>query len=221
MSNRESAIYNEMLIDLDLVSWTSGNVSISDGKNLYIKPSGILFKDIHSNNIATVNIETGEHTRGLKPSTDTESHRVIYKNKPEIRSIVHTHSTFATAFAACGKNIPVYLTAMADEFGEEIPCSGYAEIGGKEIGEEVCKYADPTGIVLLRNHGVFTIGTSAKSAMKKAVMVEDIAKTTYYAIKLSETQFSLLPHPVTLTEKQIKSCYDRYQGTYGQNSTNR
>ena len=181
MSTRESAIYNEMLIDLDLVSWTSGNVSISDGKNLYIKPSGVLFKDVHSGNIATV---------------DTESHRVIYNLKPDIRCVIHTHSTFATAFAACGMDIPVYLTAMADEFGDKIPCSNYAEIGGEEIGYEVCKYVDPTGIVLLRNHGVFTVGKDAKSAMKKAVMVEDIAKTTYYAIKLSETQFSLLPHPV-------------------------
>jgi len=221
MSVLECVKYNEMLMELGLVSWTSGNVSISDGKNLYIKPSGILFKDVHYNNIATVNIKTGEHTRGLKPSTDTESHRVIYKNKPEIRCVIHTHSTFATAFAACGMDIPVYLTAMADEFGQKIPCSNYAEIGGEEIGHEVCKYADPTGIVLLRNHGVFTIGKDAKSAMKRAVMVEDIAKTTYYAIKLSETKFSLLPHPVTLTEKQIKSCYDRYQNTYGQNPINR
>ena len=213
MSVLECMKYNEMLMELGLVSWTSGNVSISDGKNLYIKPSGILFKDVNYNNIATVNIETGKHTRGLKPSTDTESHRVIYKNKPEIKCVIHTHSTFATAFAACGKNIPVYLTAMADEFGEEIPCSGYAEIGGKEIGEEVCKYADPTGIVLLRNHGVFTIGKDAKSAMKKAVMVEDIAKTTYYALKLR--------NPIELTEKQIKNCYERYQNTYGQNPINR
>ena len=221
MSVLECVKYNEMLMELGLVSWTSGNVSISDGKNLYIKPSGILFKDVHYNNIATVNIKTGEHTRGLKPSTDTESHRVIYKNKPEIRCVIHTHSTFATAFAACGMDIPVYLTAMADEFGQKIPCSNYAEIGGEEIGHEVCKYADPTGIVLLRNHGVFTIGKDAKSAMKRAVMVEDIAKTTYYAIKLSETKFSLLPHPVTLTEKHIKSCYERYQNTYGQNPINR
>ena len=103
--------------------------------------------------------------------------------------------------------------AELDEFGEEIPCSGYAEIGGEEIGEEVCKYADPTGIVLLRNHGVFTIGTSAKSAMKKDVMVEDIAKTTYYALKLR--------NPIELTEEQTKNCYDRYQNTYGQNFTNR
>ena len=213
MSVLECMKYNEMLMELGLVSWTSGNVSISDGKNLYIKPSGILFKDVNYNNIATVNIETGKHTRGLKPSTDTESHRVIYKNKPEIKCVIHTHSTFATAFAACGKNIPVYLTAMADEFGEEIPCSGYAEIGGKEIGEEVCKYADPTGIVLLRNHGVFTIGKDAKSAMKKAVMVEDIAKTTYYALKLR--------NPIELTEEQIKNCYDRYQNTYGQDFINR
>ena len=195
-SPRECEIYNRLLYDLGLVSWTSGNVSVSDGKNLYIKPSGVLFEDVHSNNVASVNIETGKHFRGLKPSTDTESHRVIYKNKPEIKAIIHTHSTFATAFAACGKNIPVYLTAMADEFGEE-----------------VCKYADPTGIVLLRNHGVFTIGTSAKSAMKKAVMVEDIAKTTYYALKLR--------NPIELTEEQTKNCYDRYQNTYGQNFTNR
>ena len=212
-SPRECEIYNRLLYDLGLVSWTSGNVSVSDGENLYIKPSGVLFEDVHSYNVASVNIETGKHFRGLKPSTDTESHRVIYKNKPEIKAIIHTHSTFATAFAACGKNIPVYLTAMADEFGEEIPCSGYAEIGGEEIGEEVCKYADPTGIVLLRNHGVFTIGTSAKSAMKKAVMVEDIAKTTYYALKLR--------NPIELTEEQTKNCYDRYQNTYGQNFTNR
>ena len=212
-SVRECVKYNDLLGKLGLVSWTSGNVSVSDGKNLYIKPSGVLFNKINTSNIASVVIETGEHFRGLKPSTDTESHRIIYKNKPEIRSVVHTHSTFATAFAACGKNIPVYLTAMADEFGEEIPCSGYAEIGGTEIGEEVCKYADPTGIVLLRNHGVFTIGKDSESAMKKAVMVEDIAKTTYYALKLG--------NPIELTEEQIKNCYDRYQNTYGQDSTNR
>ena len=210
---RECEIYNHLLYDLGLVSWTSGNVSVSDGKNLYIKPSGVLFEDVHSNNVSSVNIETGKHFRGLKPSTDTESHRVIYKNKPEIKAVVHTHSTFATAFAACGKNIPVYLTAMADEFGEEILCSGYAEIGGEKIGEEVCKYSDPTGIVLLRNHGVFTVGKDAKSALKKAVMVEDIAKTTYYALKLG--------NPITVTEEQIKNCYDRYQNTYGQNSINR
>ena len=212
-SVRECVKYNDLLGKLGLVSWTSGNVSVSDGKNLYIKPSGVLFNKINTSNIASVVIETGEHFRGLKPSTDTESHRIIYKNKPEIRSVVNTHSTFATAFAACGKNIPVYLTAMADEFGEEIPCSGYAEIGGTEIGEEVCKYADPTGIVLLRNHGVFTIGKDSESAMKKAVMVEDIAKTTYYALKLG--------NPIELTEEQIKNCYDRYQNTYGQDSTNR
>ena len=212
-SVRECVNYNRLLGDLGLVSWTSGNVSVSDGKNLHIKPSGVLFDKVSASNIASVVIETGEHFRGLKPSTDTESHRIIYKNKPEIRAVVHTHSTFATAFAACGKNIPVYLTAMADEFGEEIPCSGYAEIGGTEIGEEVCKYADPTGIVLLRNHGVFTIGKDSESAMKKAVMVEDIAKTTYYALKLG--------NPIELTEEQIKNCYDRYQNTYGQNSTNR
>ena len=87
------------------------------------------------------------------------------------------------------------------------------KFGGEKIGEEVCKYSDPTGIVLLRNHGVYTVGKDAKSSLKKAVMVEDIAKTTYYALKLG--------NPITLTEEQIKNCYDRYQNTYGQNSINR
>ena len=197
-----------------LVTWTSGNVSVADSGYLYIKHSGVLFADLVPSDIAVVDIETGEHIEGKSPSSDTESHRVIYKNKPEICSIVHTHSTFATAFAACGKDIPIFLTAAADEFGQAIPCSSYAEIGGVEIGNEVCKYVDRTGVVLLRNHGVFATGPTAESAFKKAVMVEDIAKTTYYALKLAE-------NPIELTDKQIKSCYERYQNTYGQNSTHR
>ncbi len=211
--------YNKLLLESNLVTWTSGNVSGADSKGyLYIKPSGVLFPDLEPEDISIVSIDYGTHIEGKKPSTDTDSHRIIYKNKPEIKSIVHTHSTFATAFAACGKNIPVYLTAMADEFGEEIPCSGYAEIGGEEIGHEVCKYADSTGIVLLRNHGVFTTGKTVESAFKKAVMVEDIAKTTYYALKLAENQ---LENPIKLTKEQIKNCYDRYQSTYGQNTPSR
>ena len=116
-SVRECVNYNRLLGELGLVSWTSGNVSVSAGKNLHIKPSGVLFDTVNASNIASVVMETGEHFRGLKPSTDTESHRIIYKNKPESKSIVHTHATCATAFAAFGRNIPVYFTAMADEVG--------------------------------------------------------------------------------------------------------
>ena len=214
MSVYEACQFNKMLPMANLVTWTSGNVSVSDGEYFYIKPSGVLFADLAPSDIAVMSIETGKHMEGKNPSSDTESHRVIYKNKPSIRSIVHTHSTFATAFAACGKDIPIVLTAAADEFGQSIPCSNYAEIGGEEIGYEVCRYVDRTGVVLLQNHGVFTTGPTAESAFKKAVMVEDIAKTTYYALQLAET-------PIELTGKQIKSCYERYQNTYGQNSTSR
>ena len=109
--------FNKLLLESNLVTWTSGNVSGADSKGyLYIKPSGVLFPDLEPEDISIVSIDYGTHIEGKKPSTDTDSHRIIYKNKPEIKSIVHTHSTFATAFAACGKNIPVYLTAMADEF---------------------------------------------------------------------------------------------------------
>ena len=206
--------FNKLLLESNLVTWTSGNVSVADNEGyLYIKPSGILFPDLVPEDIAVVSINNGTHIDGKKPSTDTDSHRIIYKNKPEIKSVVHTHSTFATAFAACGRDIPVFLTAMADEFGELVKCSGYAEIGGEEIGYEVCKYVDSTGIVLLRNHGVFTVGKTVESAFKKAIMIEDIAKTTYYALT-----FGL---PIELTKEQIKNCYDRYQNTYGQNTFSR
>jgi L-ribulose-5-phosphate 4-epimerase len=210
---RQVCKYNKMLPTLQLVTWTSGNISIADEKNLYIKPSGILFDDLTHKDISVVEIKTGNHLQGRKPSTDTESHRIVYKHKPHVKSIVHTHSTYATAFAACGKDIPVLLTAAADEFGQAIKCSDYAEIGGKEIGHEICKYMEPTGVVLLRNHGVFTTAKTVEEALKKAVMVEDVAKTTYHA--------HMLKTPIELTLEQIRNCYERYQNTYGQNNSNR
>ena len=92
------------------------------------------------------------------PSSDTASHLYVYRRRDDIRSIVHTHSTFATAWAATGQDIPYSLAAVADEFGGPVPCAGYAHIGTEQIGEQVMRFIDQCPAVLLRRHGVFTVG---------------------------------------------------------------
>ena len=113
----------------------------------------------------------------MSPSSDTASHLYIYRHRPDVGGIVHTHSRYATAFAAIGKSIPVYLTAQGDEFGGPIPCGGFALIGGEEIGQVVVESIGSSPAVLLKNHGVFTVGKNAEAALKAAVMVEDVAAT--------------------------------------------
>ncbi len=120
----------------------------------------------------------------MKPSSDTASHLVIYRRRPDVNGVVHTHSRYATAFAAVGRSIPVYLTAQGDEFGCEIPCAGFALIGGEEIGEQVVGHIGSSTAVLLQNHGVFTIGKTCEAAVKSAVMVEDIAATVWMALQI-------------------------------------
>ena len=94
----------------------------------------------------------------LNPSSDTASHLYIYRHRPDVNGVVHTHSRYATAFAAVGRPIPVYLTAQADEFGGEIPCAGFALIGDEAIGALVVEGIGRSPAILLKNHGVFTVG---------------------------------------------------------------
>src|SRR5579864_8571432 len=172
----------------NLVVWTMGNVSARDPESglVVIKPSGVRFENLSPDNMVVVDID-GEVVEGdLKPSSDTASHCYIYRQMPEVNGIVHTHSRYATAFAALGKAIPCFLTGMADEFGGEIPCGGFALIGGEEIGREVvrCLAGSRSPAVILRNHGVFTVGKSAEAAVKAAVMAEDSAATSWLALQL-------------------------------------
>src|SRR5829696_9168315 len=171
-----------------LVTWTGGNISARDPETglVAIKPSGIMYEDLRPEDHVVVDLE-GDVVEGtLKPSTDTASHLYIYRQRPEINGIVHTHSPYATAFAAVGRPIPVYLTAHADEFGGPIPCAGFALIGGEEIGQQVVDHIGSSVAVLLKNHGVFTIGKSAKAAIKAAVMVEDVARTVHFALLMGQ-----------------------------------
>ena len=193
-----------------LVAWTGGNVSVRDPDSglVAIKPSGIRYEDLSADSMVVVDLEGTVVEGELNPSSDTASHLYIYRHRPDVNGVVHTHSRYATSFAAVGRSIPVYLTAQADEFGGEIPCAGFAMIGGEEIGAQVVETIGSSPAVLLRNHGVFTVGSSARAAVKAAVMVEDIAATVWAALQIGQPE--ILPPDV------VERLHHRYTTVYGQ-----
>lgn len=206
----EVCALNRALPKNNLVVWTSGNVSARDPKSglIVIKPSGIEFDDLLPEHQVVVD-ETGKVIEGsLKPSSDTLSHCYVYRHRPDVFGVVHTHSNYATAWAAVGKPIPCVLTAMGDEFGGDVPCAGFALIGSEAIGRQVVENIGRSQAVLLQRHGVFTIGKSGKDALKAAVMVEDVAKTVWLATQLG------VPEPIA--KDDVARLYDRYQNVYGQ-----
>jgi len=194
----------------DLVTWTGGNVSARDPETglVVIKPSGVRYENLKPEHLTIVDLH-GNHVDGeLKPSSDTASHLYIYRHRPDVNGVVHTHSPYATAFAALGQPIPVYLTAMADEFGGPIPCGGFALIGGEQIGQVVVESIGDSAAVLLKNHGVFTVGPTAKAAVKAAVMVEDVARTVWIALQLGQ--------PAEIAPEDVAKLHHRYTHEYGQ-----
>ena len=194
----------------NLVTWTSGNVSALDRETGYvvIKPSGVRYEVLRPEHMVVVDMEGNIIEGDLSPSSDTPSHLYIYRHRPEVGGVVHTHSTYATAFAAVNRPIPVYLTAQADEFGCAIPCGGFAPIGGEEIGKVVIESIGPSSAVLLKNHGVFTIGKTVEAAVKAAVMVEDIARTAWLALSLGQ--------PDEIPPEEVAKLHRRYTEVYGQ-----
>ena len=207
---QELVTLNQALPEHGLVTWTSGNVSIRDPETglVAIKSSGTKFEDLTAESMVVVDLEGKVLDGQYKPSSDTASHLVIYRHRPDVNGVVHTHSNYATAFAALGQEIPVYLTAQADEFGGPIPCGGFALIGGEEIGRIAVETMGSSPAVLLKNHGVFTVGPSGEAALKAAVMVEDIARTTWLALQLGQ--------PDVIPPELIEKLHDRYQHDYGQ-----
>jgi L-ribulose-5-phosphate 4-epimerase len=196
----------------NLVAWTSGNVSARDPETnmVVIKPSGIKFPDLTAESMVVVDIDGNLVEGDYKASSDTASHCYIYRRMPDVLGIVHTHSRYATAFAVVGRSIPCHTTAMGDEFGGEIPCGGFALIGGEEIGQRVVETLEGSRSpsCLLVNHGVFAVGPSAEKAVKAAIMTEDNAAIMFHAYQLGE--------PLPISEENIDSLYDRYQNVYGQ-----
>jgi len=194
----------------NLVAWTSGNISVRDPESGYvvIKPSGVRYEVLKAEHMVIVDLEGTVVEGDLKPSSDTASHLYIYQHRPDVNGIVHTHSAYATAFAALGRPIPVYLTAMADEFGGPIPCGGFALIGSEAIGKVVLEAIGHSPAVLLKNHGVFTVGPTAEAAVKAAVMTEDVAKTVWLALQIGQ--------PDEIPAEDVQKLHDRYTNVYGQ-----
>ena len=195
-----------------LVTWTSGNLSarVPGEELMVIKASGVPYEELTADAIVVCDLHGGLVEGDLAPSTDAATHGYVYRHMADVGGVAHTHSSYATAWAARGEAIPCVLTAMADEFGGEIPIAPFALIGDEEIGrvvvETLAGHRSPA--VLLRSHGVVTLGPGPRDAIKAAVMCEDAARTVHLA--------QVLGDPIPLAREDIDALYDRYQNVYGQ-----
>jgi L-ribulose-5-phosphate 4-epimerase len=209
---REVCALHAQLTRYELVVWTAGNVSarVPGHELLVIKPSGVAYDDLTPENMVVCDLDgrvvEGDHA----PSSDTEAQAYVYRELPHVGGVVHTHSTYATAWAARGEPVPCVLTMAADEFGGEIPVGPFAMIGDDSIGRGIVETlrVSPSPAVLMQNHGVFTIGPTAKAAVKAAVMCEDVARTVHIARQLGA--------PLPIDQADIDSLHARYQNVYGQ-----
>jgi L-ribulose-5-phosphate 4-epimerase len=209
---REVCALHAELIRYGLVVWTAGNVSarVPGADLMVIKPSGISYDDLTPENMVVTDLSGRPVDGDLAPSSDTAAHAYVYRQLPQVSGVVHTHSTYATAWAARGEPVPCVLTAAADEFGGEIPVGPFALIGDDSIGQGIVETLrdSRSSAVLMRNHGVFTIGGSARDAVKAAVMCEDVARTVHIARQLGV--------PQAISQPDLDALYDRYQNVYGQ-----
>jgi len=196
----------------NLVTWTSGNISarVPGADLMVIKPSGVSYDDLSPADMVVCDLD-GRLVEGAhKPSSDTSAHAYVYRARPDVGGVAHTHSPYATAWAARGEAIPCAITAMADEFGGDIPVGPFALIGGDDIGRGVVATLEGhrSPAVLMRGHGVFTVGAGARAAVKAAVMCEDVARTVHIARQGGPLQ--------RLPQEHIDALHDRYQNVYGQ-----
>lgn len=210
------ALHSE-LTQYGLVVWTAGNVSarVPGADLMVIKPSGVSYDQLTPELMVVTDLHgtpvDGEWGNpGLAPSSDTAAAAYVYRHMPEVGGVVHTHSTYATAWAARREAIPCVLTMMGDEFGGDIPVGPFALIGDDSIGRGIVETLEHSNspCVLMANHGPFAIGKDARSAVKAAVMCEEVAKTVHISRQLGE--------PVPLAPETISSLHDRYQNVYGQ-----
>ena len=207
----EVARVNGALPKAGLVTMHSGNASGYSPEDdlLFIKPSGMDYEQITPETVVPVRVSTGEVlVDDLRPSVDLPHHLYLYRHLPEIRGVVHTHSNYATAFAATLQPIPLVLTAIADEFGAEIPCTPYVDNEGEHIGEAILRFRNRAPAILLGNHGVFAWGPSPAAALKAAVMTEDVAKTVWLARQIGE--------PRAIPPEEAEKWFDPDQNRYGQ-----
>ena len=209
---REVCDLHALLPRHGLVVWTAGNVSarVPGQALLVIKPSGVSYDELTPEKMVVCDLEGRLVEGGYSPSSDTAAHAYVYKHMPWVNGVVHTHSTYATAWAARGEPIPCVLTMMADEFGGEIPIGPFALIGDDSIGAGIVETlrSHRSRAVLMQSHGPFTVGRTAEDAVKTAVLCEEVARTVHISRQLGE--------PVPIDQAHIDSLFERYQNVYGQ-----
>ncbi len=209
---REVSDLHSQLTRYGLVAWTAGNVSgrLPGHDVMVIKPSGVDYDDLSAESMIVCALDGQVLDGSFSPSSDTAAHAHVYREMPEVGGVVHTHSTYAAAWAARREEVPCVLTAMADEFGGPIPIGPFALIGDSSIGRGIVStlrgHRSPA--VIMANHGVFSIGADARSAVKAAVMCEDVARTVHLSRQLGDA--------VPIPQADIDSLYARYQNVYGQ-----
>ncbi len=218
-AHRELARLREQIATLhreltryQLVAWTAGNVSgrLPGHDLMVIKPSGVAYDELSPESMIVCDLDGQVLDGNFSPSSDTAAHAYVYRHLPDVGGVVHTHSTYAAAWAARREPIPCVLTAMADEFGGPVPVGPFALIGDDSIGagivETLREHRSPA--VLMANHGVFGVGPDARAAVKAAVMCEDVARTVHLARQLGE--------PVPIPQRDVDRLWERYQNVYGQ-----
>jgi L-ribulose-5-phosphate 4-epimerase len=209
---RTVAELHRELTKYELVIWTAGNVSarVPGHELMVIKPSGVSYDDLGPEAMVVTDLHGNLVEGEFAPSSDTAAHAYVYRHMPEVNGVVHTHSPYATAWAARGEPIPCVLTMIADEFGGEIPVGPFALIGDDSIGRGIVEtlQTSRSSAVLMRNHGPFTVGPSARAAVKSAVMLEDVARTVHFALQLGKAS--------AIDQQDVDRLYERYQNVYGQ-----
>ncbi|KJK52125.1 ribulose 5-phosphate epimerase [Lentzea aerocolonigenes] len=209
---RTVADLHRELTKYELVIWTAGNVSarVPGHDLMVIKPSGVSYDELGPDAMVVTDLYGNLVEGEFAPSSDTAAHAYVYRHMPDVNGVVHTHSPYATAWAARGEPIPCVLTMIADEFGGEIPVGPFALIGDDSIGQGIVETLrnSRSKAVLMRNHGPFTVGPTAKSAVKSAVMLEDVARTVHFALQLGKAS--------AIDQQDVDRLYERYQNVYGQ-----
>jgi L-ribulose-5-phosphate 4-epimerase len=206
-----AALHRE-LTRYNLVSWTAGNISARvPGEDLMvIKPSGVSYDELNADTMVVTDLHGNLVDGDLSPSSDTDAHAYVYRHLPDVGGVAHTHSSYATAWAARGEPIPCVLTMIADEFGGPVPVGPFALIGDDSIGRGIVETLreSRSPAVLMRQHGPFTVGKDARAAVKAAVLLEEVARTVHFAHQLGK--------PDAIGQDDVDRLYARYQNVYGQ-----
>ena len=203
---------NQALLENGLVKWTSGNVSARDPETnlVVVKPSGVLFPELTPEKMIVVDLDGNVVEGNLRPSVDMKSHLYVYKHMSRINGVIHTHSPYATSFAITGEPLKVYTTTQGGILGKEVPVSDFVLVGEEEIGKQIVEKVGDGYAILIRNHGVFTVGETSTIALKAAIIVEENAQYVHYAMLRKK---DIEP----FTEERNKTLRDFYLSSYGQN----